>query len=68
MDKVLLRCWTILVFVAMSAGGDQTPDMLHKTQPYQDAVNVLYIFAFAINDMTQINSLVFNLAVLDNSV
>ncbi len=28
----------------------------------------IYIFAFAINDMTQINSLVFNLAVLDNSV
>lgn len=59
----------------MSAGGDSNflrqsaPDMLHKTLLYQDAVYVLYtVFAFAIKDMTQINSLLLNSAVLDISV
>ncbi len=65
MDKVLLRCWTILVFVVMSAGGDQTCSTKHN---YIRMLLMCYIIAFAINDMTQINSLLLNLAVLDNSV
>lgn len=60
--------WWVLgvtqIFLRQSA-----PDMLHKTLLYQDAVYVLYtVFAFAIKDMTQINSLLLNSAVLDISV